>query len=76
MWTLIWEEVRRIHQEGFLLEVEHAKAHRTKKKEKQEMSLFELFVTDGSERTDEKAKDDAMLDGGEMVQTRGIAVLS
>ena len=47
-----------------------------KKKEKQEMSLFELFVTDGSERTDEKAKDDAMLDGEEMAQTRGIAVLS
>ena len=67
LWILIWEEVRRIHQEGFLLDVEHVKAHRTKK-EKQEMTLFEKCVTGGNERADELAKDGAMLDGGEMAQ--------
>ena len=29
LWILIWEEVRRIHQEGSLPEVEHVKAHRS-----------------------------------------------
>ena len=31
LWLCIWEEVRRIHQEGALLEVEHVKARRSKK---------------------------------------------
>ena len=43
LWILIWEEVCRFHQEGILLEVEHVKAHRTKK-EKQEITLFGRFV--------------------------------
>ena len=51
-----WEEVRRIRQEGVRLEVEHVKAHRSKK-EKQEMKVFERFVTEGNERSDELAKD-------------------
>ena len=45
LWTLIWEEVPKVHQEGTLLEVEHVKAHRSKKK--QEMTLSERFVTEG-----------------------------
>ena len=36
---LILVEVRRIHQEGILLEVEHVKAHRSQI-EKQDMTLF------------------------------------
>ena len=64
----IWEEVRRIHQEGVLLEVEHVKARRSKK-ELQEMKLFERFVTEGR-GAEELTKDGAMLDGGEMAQKR------
>ena len=41
------EEVRRIHQEGMLLEVVHVKARRSKK-EKQEMLLFERHVTESN----------------------------
>ena len=33
-----------MHQEGLLLEVEHVKAHRAKS-DKQELTLFERFVT-------------------------------
>ena len=40
MWNLIWEEVRRIHQEGILLESEHVKVRRSRKA-KQKLSLFE-----------------------------------
>ena len=56
LWIFNWEEVRRIRQEGVLQEVEHVKAHRSKK-EVEEMKLFERFVTEGSERSDEFAKD-------------------
>ena len=72
LWIWIWEEVRRIHQEGVLLEVEHVKAHRSKK-EVQEMKLFERFASQGR-RADELAKDGAMLDGGEMIQKRASTV--
>ena len=34
------------------------------------MSLFEHFVAEGSEKADELAKDEAMLDRGEMAQIR------
>ena len=56
-----------------LLEVEHVKAHRTKKDEK-EMSHFEKFVSDGSGRADELAKAGAMLDEGFMAETRAKTV--
>ena len=39
VWIMIWEELHRVHQEGVLVEVEHVKAHRSKK-EMQHMSLF------------------------------------
>ena len=52
-----------------VVEVEHVKAHRTKK-EKREMSHFEMFVTEGTEKTDELAKAGAMLDGGFMAEVR------
>ena len=54
-WILMWEEVRRVHQEGMVLEVERVKAHRTKAK--QEMTLFQNIVTEGNERVGELAKD-------------------
>ena len=36
---MIWEELHRVHQEDILVEVEHVRAHRSKK-EMQNMSLF------------------------------------
>ena len=51
LWILVREEVRSVHQEGMLLEVEHVKAHRSKK-EKKDMALFGSLVTEGSERAD------------------------
>ena len=59
LWIMIWEEVRRIHQEGVHFEIEHVKAHRSK--EKQQMSLFEHFVTESNQKADELAKDGAMM---------------
>ena len=38
------------------------------------MSLFESFVTQGNERADELAKDEAIWDGGEMAQIRASTV--
>ena len=52
-----------------LLEVDHVKAHRTKK-DKKETSHFEKFVTDGHEMADELAKAGAMLDEEFMAETR------
>ena len=55
------------------MEVEHVKAHHTKK-EKKEMSHFERFVTDGNEKADELAKTGAMLDEGFMAEARAVTV--
>ena len=55
--------MRRIHQEGILLDVEHLKAHHSKN-EKKNVALS------NSLSQDELAKDGAMLDGGEMAQIR------
>ena len=55
------------------MEVEHVKAHRTKK-DKKEMSQFEQFVTDGNENADELAKVGAILDEGFMAETRAKTV--
>ena len=49
------------------MEVEHVKANRSKK-EVQLMSLFEQFITEGSEKSHDLAKEGAMLDGGDMTQ--------
>ena len=40
VWILIWEELHGVQQEGIPVEVEHVKAHRSKKV-MQQMSLFE-----------------------------------
>ena len=49
------------------MEVEHVRAHRTKK-EKTCMSQIEKFVTEGNEKADELAKVGAMLDQGFMAE--------
>ena len=56
------------------MEAEHFKAHRSKK-EMQKMSLFEKFITEGTEKADELAKEGARLDGGDMAQVRAITIL-
>ena len=50
-------------------EVEHVKAHRTKK-DKKYMSQFEKFVAEGHDKADELAKAEAMLDEGFMAETK------
>ena len=52
-----------------VVEVEHIRAHRIKK-EKQVMSHFEMFVTEGNEKADELAKAGAILDEGFMAEGR------
>ena len=56
-----------------LVEVEHVKAHRTKK-DKKEMSHFEKLVTKGNEKADELAKAGAMLNEGYVAQVRAKTV--
>ena len=56
-----------------LVEVEHVKAHRTKK-DKKNMTQFEKLSTDGNEKADELAKAGAMLDEGSMAETRAKTV--
>ena len=46
-----------IGQDGILVEVEFVKAHRSKK-EKQQLSLFENFITEGNEQADKPAKEE------------------
>ena len=65
-----WSGERKcINPKEILVEVEHVKAHRTKK-DKNEISHFERFVTDGNEKADELAKTGAMLDEGFMAEAR------
>ena len=51
------------------MEVEHVRAHRTKK-DKKNMSQFKKFVTEGNEKADDLAKAGAMLDEGFMAEAR------
>ena len=69
LWIEIWEDLHFLAETGILVEVEHVKAHRTKK-EKKEMSKYEKFVTKGNEKADELAKAGAMLDEGFMAEAR------
>ena len=56
-----WEELHGLVVRDILVEVEHVKAHRTKKEK--ETSLVQKFITNGSEKA-ELAKAGAMLDEG------------
>ena len=47
--VLIWEELHSVHPEVTLVDVEHVKAHRSKK-EQQETSLFEKPTTRATRR--------------------------
>ena len=55
--------------EETLVEVEHVKAHRSKKVKK-DMSQFEKFATGGNEKADELAKAGSILDEGFLAETR------
>ena len=61
LWIKIWEELHLLMSKENLVDVEHVKAHRTRK-EKKDTSQFEKFVTWGNEKADELAKAGAMLD--------------
>ena len=63
LWIKLWEELQLLRWKEILVEVEHVKAHRTKK-EKEEMSHFEKVFAEGNEKADELAKAAAMLDEG------------
>ena len=69
----IWEELHLLVSKEFFVEVEHVKAHRTKKDNK-EMSHIEKFATDGREKADELAKEGALLNEGFMAETRAKTV--
>ena len=56
-----------------MVEVEHVKAHRTKK-EKKDMSHFERFVPESNEKADELTKAGAMLDEGFMAEARVVTM--
>ena len=49
VWIKIWEEMHCLAARD-IVEVEHVKAHRTKK-EKKDMSHFEMFVAEGNEES-------------------------
>ena len=71
LWIKIWEELHELVKRGILVEVEHVKAHRPKE-EKEKMTQFERFVTEGNEKVDELAKAGAMLDEGFMAEVRAV----
>ena len=73
LWILIREELHSVRPEGILVEVEHVKAHRTKK-EMQQMSFFERLLAEGREKADELAKEGARVDGGDMAEVRAITI--
>ena len=54
----LWKILGRLHElakGGILVEVQHVKAHRTKK-EKEKMTQFERFITEGNAKADEVGK--------------------
>ena len=63
------EESHDLTERGISVDLEHVKAHRTKK-EKNDRSHFEKFVTEGNEKADELAKEGALLDEGVMAEAR------
>ena len=73
LWIKIWEELHRFAARDIVVEVEHVKAHRTKKDNK-DMSHFKKFVTEGNEKADELAKVGAMLDEGFVAEVRANTV--
>ena len=68
-----WEELHELVKRGILVEVEHVKAHRTKR-ETEKMTKLERFVTEGNEKADELAKAGAMLDERFMAEAKAETV--
>ena len=57
LWINIWEDLHSLAARDITVEVEHVKAHRTKKERKEDMSHFEKFVvTEGNEKAEDLAK--------------------
>ena len=69
LWMKIWQELHELVESGILVEVAHVKANRTKK-EKEKMTQFERFVTEGNEKADELTKAGAMLAEGFTAEVR------
>ena len=65
LWLNMWEESDSLTARKIAVELEHVKAHRTKK-EKKDMSHFEKLITEGNEKVDELARARAMLHEGFM----------
>ena len=73
LWIKIWKRLHLLVSKEILVEVEHVKAHRTKK-DKKEMSHFEKFVTVRNGKADELTKAGAMLDEGFMADARAVTM--
>ena len=58
LWIKIGEALHCLAERCILVEVEHVKAHRTKKEK--DISHYEKFVTEGNEKADELAKEGAI----------------
>ena len=69
LWIKNWEQLHHFVSRDLVVEVEHVNAHRTKK-DKNDMSHLERFVTEGNEKADELAKEGAMLDEGFMAEAK------
>ena len=72
LWIKIWDELHLLTSKK-IVEVEHVKAHRTKK-DKNEVTQFEKFVAECKEKADKLAKADALLDEGFVTHTRAKTV--
>ena len=68
-----WKKLHELVQKCILVEVAHVKAHRTKK-EKENMTKIEWFVTEGNEKADELAKAGTMLDESLMAAVGAVTV--
>ena len=73
LWIKIWAELHLFTSKDMLVEVEHVRAHRTKK-DKNDMSQFEKSVVEGNEKADVLGNTAAMLDEGFMAETRAKTV--
>ena len=71
--TKMCEEMHHRRSKEILNEVEHVKAHRTKR-DKKEMSKVEKFIVQGIEKVDEVAKEGATLDEGFVAESRARTV--
>ena len=69
----MWEDATLPMSKEFLVEVEHVKAHRTKK-DKNKMSNLKSLSLMATRRRDELATEGAMLDEGFMAETRAKTV--